>query len=330
MTALALLGASSQIAKDLIVSLAAHGADELQLYVRDLDGAAAWLRARGLAGRCALFGYADYGRHAHDAVINFVGVGDPQRAAAMGASIFAITRQFDDMAMQGLALAPRRRYIFLSSGAAYGSTFLEPANADTQARIAINALPPQEYYAVAKLHAEAIHRAHPDLPIVDLRVFNYFSRTQDLNARFFITDILRAIRDGVTLHTSPDYMVRDFLHPADFHRLVACVLAAPPQNAALDCYTRAPIDKPALLAAMGRQFGLDYRIAAAGADRAGGVDGAAPAVNATGAKPHYYSLNRKAAGFGYHPAYTSLDGLLIEAAALLGRTPPQEPTETPR
>lgn len=321
MNDLAILGASSQIAKDLIVSLTATGQSGLQLYVRDLDGAARWLEANRLGQQCALYHYADYGRHAHNAVFNFVGVGDPQRAAAMGGEIFTITQQFDDLVMDGLRLHPQRRYIFLSSGAAYGSTFLEPARADTPARIAINALPPQEYYAVAKLHAEARHRAHPELAITDLRVFNYFSRTQDLAARFFITDILRAIRDGSTLYTSADYMVRDFLHPSDFHRLVTCVLAAPARNQALDCYTSAPVDKPALLAAMQAAFGLDYEIAPASST-------AATSVNATGAKPHYYSLHHQAAGIGYVPAHSSLDGVLLEAAAILGRGPGH--SEAPR
>jgi len=41
-------------------------------------------------------------------------------------------------------------------------------------------------------------------------------------------------------------------------------------------------------------------------------------VNATGSKPHYYSLNRQAAELGYHPAYSSLDGVVAESAIILG------------
>jgi hypothetical protein len=40
-------------------------------------------------------------------------------------------------------------------------------------------------------------------------------------------------------------------------------------------------------------------------------------VNATGVKPFYYSLNIRAAAFGYQPAFTSLEGVLIEATAML-------------
>ena len=310
---IAILGATSQIASDLARAMAAEGRHELLLYSRDPARVADWMRAEGFADRHASLSYAAYGERDHEAVINFVGVGDPSRAAAMGADIFDITLAYDDMALRGLRAHPQRRYIFLSSGAAYGSTFLEPAGEHTRAAIALNALTPQEYYSAAKLHAECRHRAMPQHAIVDLRVFNMFSRTQDVGARFFITDIMRAIQSGAQLETSPAPMVRDFLHPSDFHRLVECVLQAPPQNTALDCYSLAPIGKAELLQAMQRHFGLRYSVAATGL---------APAVNATGAKPHYYSRHHKAAAIGYRPAYTSLDTVLTEAAAILGRSAP--------
>lgn len=312
MTAIAILGASSQIAKDLILSMAAEPGADLLLYVRNLAPTRQWLLANGLDFRCKTYVYADYGKIDHDAVLNFVGVGDPQRAADMGGSIFGITCEFDELVIRNLISNRKRRYIFLSSGAAYGSTFLEPATVDTRSVISINDLKPQEYYAVAKLHAEARHRSLSDLAITDIRVFNYFSRTQSLDARFFISDIVRTIRDGVLLRTSPDFMVRDFLHPADFHTLVKCILGSPARNGSLDCYTRAPVDKPTLLQTMQDELGLRYE-----------VEGSAASVNATGQKPHYYSLNRTAAEYGYEPAYSSLEGIIAETRAILQRPDPR-------
>jgi nucleoside-diphosphate-sugar epimerase len=137
-------------------------------------------------------------------------------------------------------------------------------------------------------------------------VFNYFSRTQDVSARFLITDILRAIRDNTVLKTSPDFIVRDFLHPSDFYKLVSALFVAPATNAVLDCYTRAPIDKSTLLIAMQEKFGLRYEITDATAG-----------INATGSKPHYYSLNKRAAEFGYQPGLTSLEGVIQEMEAML-------------
>jgi len=57
---------------------------------------------------------------------------------------------------------------------------------------------------------------------------------------------------------------------------------------------------------MQNEFGLRYEIAA------GTV-----VVNATGCKPHYYSLKTRAADFGYVPSLTSLEGILIESRKLL-------------
>jgi len=99
--------------------------------------------------------------------------------------------------------------------------------------------------------------------------------------------------------------VRDYLHPTDFYTLVCALFSAPAANAAVDCYSRAPIDKPNLLAAMQEKFGLRYE-----------VTDAIAGVNATGSKPHYYSLNKRAADFGYQPALTSLEGILQEAVML--------------
>ena len=243
-----------------------------------------------------------------DAIINFVGVGNPAQAAAMGSSIFDITLQYDDLALNYVRQHSDCRYIFLSSGAAYGSSFDAPVDAQTKATIAINNLQPQDWYGVAKLHAECRHRSLAHLPIVDIRVFNYFSHTQDMEARFLITDIVRAIRDKTVLKTSADYIVRDFIGPDDFHQLVNAILTSPATNDVVDSYSKAPIDKLTLLSAMQLQFGLQYELVKT-----------ATGVNATGRKPHYYSLNKRATDFGYYPRLSSLDGLLAECDAVIER-----------
>jgi nucleoside-diphosphate-sugar epimerase len=305
---IAILGATSQIARDLIVSLAVAGERHLYLFARRPDVVKKWLNVVGLSGRYPVDDFSGFGKHEFDAIINFVGIGNPAQAVAMGNSIFDITLQFDEMVLDYLRTHPACRYLFLSSGAAYGSSFDEPATCDTPAIVAINNLSPQEWYGVAKLHAECRHRSHPDLAIIDIRVFNYFSRTQDISARFLITDILRAIRDKTVLKTSPVYIMRDFLHPSDFYKLVRALLTAPATNAVVDCYSRAPIDKPNLLKVMQEKFGLRYEITEAQAG-----------VNATGGKPCYYSLNIRAADFGYCPGLTSLNGILNEAEMILAR-----------
>lgn len=304
---LAILGATSQIAKDLVQSFAANSSHELVLYARRPVVVSQWLASVGLVGRYTVADFAAFSADAHfDALLNFVGVGNPAQAAAMGASIFDVTLKYDEMALDYVRQHPQCRYIFLSSGAAYGSSFDAPVDENTMAVIAINNLQPQDWYGVAKLHAECRHRSLSHLPIVDVRVFNYFSHTQDMDARFLMTDILRAIRDKTVLKTSPDYIVRDFLQQAVFYKLVIAILSSPATNAVVDCYSKEPIDKPTLLTAMQERFGLRYEVVQA-----------AISVNATGSKPHYYSRNTRAADFGYEPSLTSLEGVLQEMEAML-------------
>jgi nucleoside-diphosphate-sugar epimerase len=305
---IAILGATSQIARDLVLSLAGDGRDdELALYARRPEAVSAWLAAAGYARRYRVADFAAFAAGRHDAVINFVAAGDPARAAATGAEYFDVTLRYDGMALDYVRANPACRYLFLSSGAAYGSRFDEPAGPDSVAAIPVNGLAPQDWIGIAKLHAECRHRSLRDSAIVDIRVFSYFSRTQDLSWRFLLADIMRAIRDGSVLETTPDYVVRDVLHPADFHDLVRALLDSPPANTAVDCYTRAPVDKPRLLSEMALRFGLRHETVARPVT-----------VNATGVKPHYYSLNRRAAAFGYAPSRTSLEGIVEEATALLG------------
>lgn len=305
---IAILGATSQIAKDLIVSFSSATNNQLDLFARRPNEVKTWLASVGLSGRYSTDEFSALPKREFDAVINFVGVGNPARTAEMGNTIFDITAQYDQLVLDYLQIHPSCRYLFLSSGAAYGSGFGEPANRNTPAVIPLNNLAPHEWYGVAKLYAECRHRALPELSIIDIRVFNYFSHTQDIAARFLITDILRAIRDNEVLKTSSDYIVRDFISPSDFYKLVDVLLLTPATNAAVDVYSRAPVDKPTLLNAMQEKFGLRYEVIETSAG-----------VNATGGKPHYYSLNKRAAEFGYQPGLTSLEGVLQESEKIIKR-----------
>lgn len=305
---IAILGSTSQIAQDLILSAEKEGSHQFSLFARRPEVVRDWVLRNQLNHVVEILAFAAFDQSKHfDAIINFVGVGNPAAAQAMGASILDLTLEFDTLVLNYLKAHPNTRYLFLSSGAAYGAGFSEPANEQTPAVFNTNQLSVQDWYGVAKFHAEARHRSLAELSILDIRVFSYFSHQQDLSARFLLSDILHAIQKKTTLKTSSDYIVRDFLHPSDFFRLIKAVLKAPPTNTVLDCYTRAPIDKPTLLAGMHDHFGLRYEIT-----------DALTVVNATGSKPYYYSLNRRAAEFGYEPALTSWDGVLREASAILG------------
>jgi len=304
---IAILGATSQIAKDLILSFAQYTEHQCVLFSRSPNKVSDWLAAELVTSVYPSYSYADFPHGAYDAIINFVGVGDPARAKEMGAAIFDITYQYDQLALDYLKVHPACKYIFMSSGAVYGDIFSKPADNNSVAQVPVNDLDDTNWYAIAKLYAEARHRAMPDYGIIDVRVFNYFSHRQNLSARFLITDMLRAILNEEVFETSSENIVRDFLHPYDFHQLIECLLAAGHQNTAVDCYTRSPVDKKQLLSAMKDAFGLDYEIM-----------GADVGVNATGCKLHYYSLYKVLEQqFDYKPKYSSIESVLNESALIL-------------
>ncbi|MBP0598375.1 NAD(P)-dependent oxidoreductase [Herbaspirillum sp. LeCh32-8] len=307
---IALLGASSQIARDLAPLFAREADVELTRFVRDLEADAAWRRIAGADNVPAALPLADFDTAgSFDAVINFIGAGDPARAAALGKSILDITRQYDELVMSYLQRHPACRYLFLSSGAAYGADFEQPADVSTPASFPINDLGAQHWYGLAKFHAECRHRASPELAIADIRVFSYISRNLDIDSRFLVTDIARALASDQTLSTSRQDIMRDYICPEDLFALMRSVLAAAPANVALDCYSRAPVGKMQLLEHLAAQLGLRHAL----------ID--APAgVNATGLKPNYFSNHRKAAQFGYSPRFDSLTAVTDAIGHILSQS----------
>ena len=299
---IAILGATSQIAQDLILSFSINKDYDFSLFCRNVVVLEKWINSENLSERYQIQEYSEFGNHKkYDVIINFVGISDPAKAQKMGSDIFKVTEQYDDMALEYLKQHRKTKYIFLSSGAVYGGDYKDPVKKDTLATININNLATTDWYAIAKLYAEARHRSLPDLSIVDIRVFNYFSHTQNINARFLITDIVRALKNGEVFKTSPDNVIRDFITPPDFYNLIQAIIDYKPLNTALDCYTKSPVEKFNLLSEIESKFGLNYE-----------VDENLNVVNATGAKFNYYSENKIAKDIGYNPGSTSLESIIRE------------------
>jgi len=302
-----ILGANSQIAKDLICSFEALSHHQLILFSRRKKEVNDWLKKTGSAYGYVVKGYDDFNvEQKLDVIINFIGVGDPLQAALMGASILDITYQYDAMALKYLEDNPTCRYLFISSGAAYGSNFQAPVDENTRATFQINNLEPTDWYGIAKFYAESRHRALNNRAIVDIRIFNYFSHRLNMDSRFLIADIVRAILDKTVLQTSAENFVRDYLNSVDLHQLIVKILDHHPTNLAVDCYTLEPIDKFSLLVAMHEKFGLNYEI-----------DSQFSSIHATGMKHSYYSKYRAAEQLGYRPTLTSLQGVCKEVKLFL-------------
>jgi len=169
---IAILGATSQIAQDLILSFSINKDYDFLLFGRNIELLEKWINSENLSEKYQVKEYSEFSNdQKYDMIINFVGIGDPAKAQKTGNDIFKITEQYDDMALEYVKQHKKTKYIFLSSGAVYGGNYQEPVNKDTIATIDINNLKSTDWYTLAKLYAEAKHRSLSDLSIVDVRVF---------------------------------------------------------------------------------------------------------------------------------------------------------------
>ena len=145
---IAILGATSQIAKDLILSFSDE--HELELFSREATAMGRWMVEHNLNNYHSRTYFDFPAVRGVDAIINFVGAGNPERVKKMGANIFNITETFDRMAMDYLEENRNCLYIFLSSGAAFGDNFHTPADTQKNALFPINNVQPEHYYGLAK------------------------------------------------------------------------------------------------------------------------------------------------------------------------------------
>jgi len=314
---IAILGATSHIAKGLIRSFCLAGDLELYLLARSPERVRDFLDAAGVAsGSVRVLQLEEFESHGYDAVINCVGIGAPAKLQHGLASVFELTQRFDDMVLGHLQRNSDTLYVSLSSGAAYGTDFSEPAGEETLARFNANRIDPSEYYGIAKLHSEAKHRALARYNIADLRVFGFFSRFIDLGEKFLLSEIVSCMKSGEEFVTGPQDIWRDFLHPDDLAALVHCLMQQEHVNDVFDVYSAAPATKFEIIEHFAAAGLLKYR-----------VEGEYAAFNVTGAKSRYYSENRRAEKLGYRPDLTSLQGIETEVEAILAQQR-KGPTET--
>ncbi|MDX7991995.1 NAD-dependent epimerase/dehydratase family protein [Xenorhabdus littoralis] len=307
---IAILGATSQIFKDILFQWGRlQHSYELFLFSRNLQRASEISSSIKYHGNCYILDIDDFCKSEtkFDAIINFIGVGDPAKLEKYGNKILQVTNDYDNHVISYLENHPECKYIFMSSGAVYGTSFSSGVNENSVSTIPINSITDKDFYSISKLYTEVKHRANKDKFIVDVRVFNIFSRFQDINASFFITDAARAIINSDILLVSPDDMLRDYIHPSDLRQIIDLILGQTNKlNIAVDCYSKAPVGKFNLLNMLENKFNLKWKIC-----------GNKSIVDASGRKAYYFSDNKIAEKFGYMPKYTSIDTILGELASII-------------
>jgi nucleoside-diphosphate-sugar epimerase len=226
-----------------------------------------------------------------DIVINAIGIGDPARVPEAGRDIYKLTMQIEDSIDQALVGNSGCLTVFLSSGAAYGE-LVKNAQADTPATHPINTLRPADWYGLSKLAAEVRHRAQAGRRIVDVRVFGFLSSHLNLGAAYFISAAYRSLLSGSKFVTTSVDMTRDYIGAKELVSIIDAAAGQTQINTSLDTYTKSPAGKFDILRRLER-LGLRWEVTD---DSTGAPD-----------RINYFSENRKAELFGYHPQRSSAD-----------------------
>jgi len=307
---IAIMGATSHIAKGLIDRFLHKGVDHLYLFARSADKIQNFLTAIGASGNdhyTICTNYRAFLSFSYDVILNCVGVGTLNKHRGDYTAYFMVTEEFDNLAIGYLCKKrPHALYVSFSSGAVYGREHSAPVEENSVNRVNVNRIAPQDYYAIVRLNAEAKHRAYHRLNIIDLRVFSYFSRFIDLADGYFITEVLNCIRSRKVLVTDPENMVRDYLHPDDLFSMIQRCMDARTINAAFDAVSSKPIEKQEMLDYFSSVYGLKYQTRQSLGN-----------WSATGSKRIYCSVSKAASKIGYHPTFSSLDAINDEAKHIL-------------
>ena len=309
MNNIAILGATSHISKNIIFQFCEQKEYKLFLFVRSPERMQDFLKIIGHAGddNVAIKTYDEFKSRQYDVVINCVGRGDPGKLKAISSFIFRLTEEFDNLILDYLDKAPDTLYINFSSGAVYGTEFDAFVSEADFAPININNIDNSDFYRIAKINSEAKHRALKSFNIIDLRIFNFFSRFIELTSNSLIGEILSCIKQRKELKTGPVDVVRDYVCPVDLMDLIKKCVEKHFLNDVYDVYSLSPVKKFALLDYFSKEHGLEYII----------KDDVNEST-ATGKKNIYYSKNRKAENLDYLPKFTSLECIVKESEELLG------------
>jgi nucleoside-diphosphate-sugar epimerase len=300
----ALFGSTGHIGKNLISYFLKDTNFKLFLFSRDT----AKFKSLGisLSETVSFNPYDDFEKNEYDVIINCMGISNPNELIKNQSPLFEIVEFYDNLILNYLKNHPTTFYINLSSGAVFGRDFPFPVDDNSMSTFQINKIDKGETYSLSKIYSESKHRCLPDLNIVDLRLFGFFSRFIDTNSGFFISELIKAIKNNSEFITDKQDVMRDYVDPSDFYELIKNCIHQKKINDVFDVYSKKPISKFKILEEFSNKFELKFHIT-----------NFFESVSPTGLKFFYYSLSRKATKINYIPQFSSLESLLNESSFIL-------------
>lgn len=174
-------------------------------------------------------------------LINCIGIGTPKKAETLSNSIYDVELEWNAKCLSYINKNPNMYYFYLSSGAAR-----YPFNDGS-------------IYSKTKNEIEYINAGYART--FNLRVFSFLSKYIDLDSGYFITDIIKAIKEHKTFVTTESILVRDYLSPIDFYNFIVYIY----QNKdtmikTIELYSKEPIEKKEVLEYFKNKYGLSYRL----------------------------------------------------------------------
>lgn len=221
----------------------------------------------------------------YDVILNSTGLGNPKSLRTGGIGVFEATESIDNLILKYLEKDTQAMVVHLSSGAVYN-------------KIDVNNISNNDFYTIAKMNSEAKHRSLTNFNIIDLRIFSFFSHLVDTEIEFFMSDVVKSLKNKSVLETTRDDMIRDYVCPEDLYSLIKLVISKEKLNDFFDVYSKEPVSKFEVLDFFKNKYGLEYKIKDDESKN-----------SPTGLKSEYFSKNKKTEVLGYAPKLTSLQGI---------------------
>ena len=301
---IAVFGSTGHIGKNLISFFIKNNDFKIFLFSRDIKKFESLKMI--FSDTMSFNTYDDFGKNEYDVIINCVGISNPNAFEKNSRSIFDTAEFYDTMVLDYLKNFPTTLYINLSSGAVFSGEFDKPVDDSSTYKFDVNGINKGEMYSISKMYLESKHRSLPDLNIVDLRIFGFFSRFIDVNAGFFMSELLQALKNKSEFITDKKDFVRDYVNPNDFYDLTKNCIANKKINDVFDVYSKEIISKFQILEECFNKFDLKFKLVEK-------IESTSP----TGVKKNYYSLSRKAEKINYFPQFSSLETILNESSLFL-------------
>jgi len=182
------------------------------------------------------------------AVINCAGPGDP-KIHRNKKNIFKIFDTIDNNILKYIQDNQKIKYINISTGIVLNikktNNMLTKTNFD---------------YVNTKLYLERKHRLLKNLKIYDLRVFGFFSRYINLNAGFFLSQVLKSIKKNKTLLVDSVNNSRDYIGGYDLYKFIKKLINKNFSNGAFNLLSKKKTNKFDILKFYKKKYKLHFII----------------------------------------------------------------------